>query len=71
MDMQESMFEPLTLRALASGWSIQWNGSHTFNVYDSDGANVDVFTWYGEGGEKPSEMKARELMREHMAQLTG
>lgn len=58
--------DTLTLRSLATGYYVEWNGSSTFNVFDRDGNNVHAFMWFGEEGEAPSELKARSLMTEHL-----
>lgn len=56
----------LNFLSTRTGIEIRWDGSHTFSVYDENGAEFDVFTYYGDGGEPPSEMQARELMVGHL-----
>jgi len=68
-DEQEEVEESLNFKSTRTGIEIKWNGSHTFNVYDENGTNFDVFTYYGDGGEPPSEHQAKELMISHLQDI--
>ncbi len=50
---------------------VTWNGSATFNVYDSDGAVLDVFTVYGAGTNAGpcTVQEAYDKMTERLVQM--
>ena len=39
-----------------------WNGSHTVNVYDSDGREIDCWTLFPTDGRKPTQLEILEAL---------
>lgn len=58
----------LTVHDSRDGLTYEWNGSHTVNIYNLQGRNIDVFTFgFNANGDTPTEQDFLSALGRHLS----